>query len=554
MATVKNLLIFLSAAAVAFWAILLYPTLNIRWRWDEASAADMVVMNATIYTSDPSLPFVEAFAVRNGRILRVGNYSSMKDLIGQETHILKLEGRVVVPGFIDSHVHFLSGGLQMSRVELRGVKSQDDFIRKVKEAMRGKLPGEWILGGGWNNDMWGGDLPIASWIDDVTPNNPVWLSRMDGHMGLANTLALNIAGICSYTQDPIGGTIIKTIAGEPTGLLVDSAMKLLLAVIPDVSINDRRDALIRASKYALMRGVTTIVDLGRYFPGESVDHVWHDLSDVYRWADSAGRMLIRVCLFFPLQTWSSLADLIQESGKAISKWLYLGGVKAFADGSLGSNSALFYEPYVDDPNNYGLQLTSFDWLLNVTLASDKSNLQVAIHAIGDKANDLVLDLYHSVVSSNGIRDRRFRIEHAQHLMPATIARFGQQRVIASVQPDHLLDDADSAEKKIGAIRAQTGSYMFQSLLSSGTLIAFDAPPGWDTAWIPSERIALEDALNAYTISAAYAIFLGSSEVGSLTPGKYADFVVLPSTSWEEFAEDVPSIVFKTYINGVQAYP
>ncbi|KAJ0978780.1 hypothetical protein J5N97_014254 [Dioscorea zingiberensis] len=506
MATVKNLLIFLSAAAVAFWAILLYPTLNIRWRWDEASAADMVVMNATIYTSDPSLPFVEAFAVRNGRILRVGNYSSMK----------------------------------MNRVELRGVKGQDDFIRKVKEAMRGKLPGEWILGGGWNNDMWGGDLPIASWIDDVTPNNPEKLERLTFHY----------------------------ITTEPTGLLVDSAMKLLLAVIPDVSINDRRDALIRASKYALMRGVTTIVDLGRYFPGESVDHVWHDLSgmhrghpcasvvdgsylslltkvlsllDVYRWADSAGRMLIRVCLFFPLQTWSSLADLIQESGKAISNWLYLGGVKAFADGSLGSNSALFYE--------------------------------VAIHAIGDKANDLVLDLYHSVVSSNGIRDRRFRIEHVQHLMPATVARFGQQRVIASVQPDHLLDDADSAEKKIGAIRAQTGSYMFQSLLSSGTLIAFGSdwpvsdinplrsiktaltrrPPGWDTAWIPSERIALEDALNAYTISAAYAIFL-DHEVGSLTPGKYADFVVLPSTSWEEFAEDVPSTVFKTYINGVQAYP
>ncbi|KAJ0978800.1 hypothetical protein J5N97_014274 [Dioscorea zingiberensis] len=394
MATVKNLLIFLSAAAVAFWAILLYPTLNTRWRWDEASAADMVVMNATIYTSDPSLPFVEAFAVRNGRILRVGNYSSMK----------------------------------MNRVELRGVKGQDDFIRKVKEAMRGKLPGEWILGGGWNNDMWGGDLPIASWIDDVTPNNPEKLERLTFHY----------------------------ITTEPTGLLVDSAMKLLLAVIPDVSINDRRDALIRASKYALMRGVTTIVDLGRYFPGESVDHVWHDLSgmhrghpcasvvdgsylslltkvlsllDVYRWADSAGRMLIRVCLFFPLQTWSSLADLIQESGKAISNWLYLGGVKAFADGSLGSNSALFYEP------------------------------------------------------------------------------------------DHLLDDADSAEKKIGAIRAQTGSYMFQSLLSSGTLIAFGSdwpvsdinplrsiktaltrrPPGWDTAWIPSERIALEDALNADAI-------------------------------------------------------
>ncbi|KAM0954159.1 putative acyl-lysine deacylase [Dioscorea sansibarensis] len=396
---------------------------------------------------------------------------------------------------------------------------------------------------------------------------------MDGHMGLANSLALNIAGISKYTQDPVGGTILKTMDGEPIGLFADSAMRLLLAVIPEASLDDRKDALIKASKYALMRGVTMVVDLGRYFPGDKIDLVWKDLSDVYRWADSEGRMLIRVCLFFPLQTWSSLAVLIQESGRALSEWLYLGGVKGFFDGSLGSKSALFYEPYEDDPNNYGIQVTDYDWLLNVTLACDRSSLQVAIHAIGDKANDLVLDVYHSVASSNGIRDRRFRIEHAQHLVPATTARFGQQRVIASVQPDHLLVDADSAERKIGATRAQTGAYLFRSLLSSGAQIAFgsDWPiadinplrsiktaltrrlPNWDTAWISSERIALDDALKAYTISAAHAIFL-DHEVGSLSPGKYADFVVLPSTSWEEFVDDVPATVFATYVNGVQAYP
>ncbi|XP_039136012.1 protein LONG AFTER FAR-RED 3 [Dioscorea cayenensis subsp. rotundata] len=573
MAMVKNFLTILSAPVIAFLAILLRSRLSTTWRWAEVITADVVVVDATIYTSDPVLPFAEAMAIRNGRILRVGNYSDIKDLIGEVTCILNFEGKVVVPGFIDSHVHFLYGGLRMGHVELRGVKSQDEFIEKVKEAMRGKLPGEWVLGSGWNNDIWGGDLPIASWIDDVTPNNPVWLSRVDGHMGLANTLAMNIAGISKYTHDPVGGTISKTMDGEPTGLFADSAMKLLLDVIPEASVDDRRDALIRASKYALMRGVTMVVDVGRYFPGETVDHVWKDLSDVYRWADLAGRMLIRVCLFFPLQTWSSLAALIQENGRALSEWLYLGGVKAFFDGSLGSKSALFYEPYEDDPDNYGIQVTDFDWLLNMTLACDKSSLQVAIHAIGDKANDLVLDLYHSVASSNGIRDRRFRIEHAQHLVPATTTRFGQQRVIASVQPDHLLDDAGSAEQKIGAIRAHTGSYLFQSLLSGGARIAFgsDWPiadinplksiktaltrrlPNWNTAWISSEIIALDDALNAYTISAAHAIFL-DHEVGSLSPGKYADFVVFPSTSWEEFADDVPATVFATYINGVQAYP
>ncbi|XP_029124091.1 protein LONG AFTER FAR-RED 3 isoform X4 [Elaeis guineensis] len=506
----KNLLTFLSAAGVALLAILLLPALNPSrslWKWRRTSA-DLVVMNATIYTSDPSFPFAEAMAIRNGRILRVGNYSSVKDPVGYGTRELNLNGKVVMPGFIDSHVHFISGGLQMGRVELRGVKSQDSFAKKVKEAVKDKVPGEWVLGGGWNNDLWGGDLPCTSWINDISSNNPVWLSRMDGHMGLANSLALKIAGITNDTHDPVGGTIVKT--------------------------ND---------------------------------------GDVYKWADSAGKMLIRVCLFFPIQTWSQVVDLFQERGRELSQWIYLGGVKAFADGSLGSNSALFYEPYEDDPDNYGLQVTDIDWLLNATLESDKSRVQVAIHAIGDKANDMVLDMFDSVVSFNGMRDRRFRIEHAQHLAQGTTTRFGQQKVIASVQPDHLLYDADSAEKKLGAFRAQKSSYLFRSLLAGDALLAFGSdwpvvdiyplegiktamsrvPPGWDTAWIPSERIALDDALKAHTISAAYACFL-DHDLGSLSAGKYADFVVLPADSWDEFSNDLPSSVLATYVNGVQAYP
>lgn len=530
-------------------------------------------MNGTIYTSDPALPFADAVAVRGGRVLRVGTYASVQDLVGRGTRRLDLEGKLVVPGFIDSHVHLIFGGLQMMRVELRSVKRQDDFVRKVKESIRDKRPGDWVLGGGWNNDIWGGDLPSASWIDDITRDNPVWLSRMDGHMGLANSLALEIAGITNITHDPVGGTIVKTIDGEPTGLLVDSAMKLVLSVIPEVSIHERRDALIRASKYALMRGVTTVIDFGRYFPGASVDHVWQDFSDVYRFADFSGKMFIRVCLFFPMQTWPRLVELFKEKGRAFSQWIYLGGVKAFADGSLGSNSALFYEPYEDDSRNYGLQVSDFDWLLNATLASDNSGLQVAVHAIGDKANDMVLNLFNTVASSNGVRDRRFRIEHAQHLAPGSAARFGQQRVIASVQPDHLLDDADSCVKKIGATRAQKGSYLFKSLLAGSAKVAFGSdwpvadinpvgairtaltriPPGWEAAWIATECVGLHDALNAYTLSAAYACNL-DDKLGSLSTGKYADFVVLNAT-WDEFVrQDGSTVVSSTYVNGVQAYP
>ncbi|XP_065029057.1 protein LONG AFTER FAR-RED 3-like isoform X2 [Musa acuminata AAA Group] len=498
MASRTTALASLSAVAAALFAIIVAPALRLTWspwKWSRISA-DLVVMNATIYTSDPSLPFAQAMAVRGGRILRVGSYSSVEDLVGQETYVLNLNGNVVMPGFIDSHLHLIYGGLQMGRVELRGVKSQEEFARKIKEALR-----------------------------------------------------------------------------EPSGLLVDSAMKLVLAVIPEVSIHDRRDSLIRASKYALTRGVTTVIDFGRFFPGTSVDHIWQDFSDVYQWADSSGKMLIRVCLFFPMQTWSLLVDLIQEKGRALSQWIHLGGVKAFADGSLGSSSALFYEPYEEDPYSYGLQVTDINWLQNVTLHSDKFGLQVAIHAIGDKANDMVLDMYNTVVSYNGMRDRRFRIEHAQHLVPGSTIRFGEQRIIASVQPDHLLDDANSAEKKIGTMRAQRGSYLFRSLIDSDAILAFGSdwpvadinplgaiktalyrvPPGWENAWIPSERMALYDALKASTISAAYAGFL-DQELGSLSADKYADFVVLPVDSWDQLAGDLPTTVLATYVNGKQAYP
>ncbi|PSS26497.1 Amidohydrolase [Actinidia chinensis var. chinensis] len=575
-----NFFIVVSASVSILLSIALFPLLrtnylgNLRGPWSPSSlVADLVVSNGTIYTSDASLPLADSMAVRGGRVLRVGNYSSVQDLAGHGTKVINLEGKVVVPGFIDSHVHLIFGGLQMVRVELRGVNKKDEFVRKVKDAATNLKHGSWLLGGGWNNDLWGGELPIASWIDDVTPHNPVWLSRMDGHMGLANSLALKIAGITNYTEDPNGGAIMRTTDGEPTGLLIDSAMMLVLSHIPEVSVDERREALVRASNLALMRGVTTVVDFGRYFPGASEELPWEDFSEVYRWADSSGQMKIRACLFFPMDTWSRLQDLIHEKGRKLSQLLYLGGVKAFSDGSLGSNSALFYEPYIDDPQNCGLQVTDMESLLNMTIASDKSELQVAIHAIGDRANDLILDMYKSVVSTNRMRDRRFRIEHAQHLAPRTPAQFGEEGIVASVQPDHLLDDADSAKRKLGAERAQRGSYLFQSLLANNALLAFGSdwpvadinplrsiktamkriPPGWENAWIPSECVNLFEALNAYTISAARACFL-EEDVGSLSPGKFADFVVLSTDSWDDFVAEESSSVEATYVSGIQAYP
>lgn len=528
--------------------------------------------NAVIFTSDASMPVADSMAIQNGRILRVGNYSSLQDLIGGGTKELNVEGKVLVPGFVDSHVHLIYGGLQMGRVELRGVNQKEEFARRVKEAVGNVKQGSWVLGGGWNNDMWGGELPMASWLDDFTADNPVWLTRMDGHMGLANSLALKLTGINNSSNDPNGGTIAKSTHGEPTGLLIDAAMKLVLPWIPEVSVDERREAFLRASNLALTRGVTTVVDFGRYFPGASVKHSWEDLSDVYQWADSSGKMIIRVCLFFPMETWSQLLELIKKTGRALSDWIYLGGVKAFADGSLGSNSALFFEPYADEPHNYGLQVTDPESLFNMTTASDKFGLQVAIHAIGDRANEMVLDMYRSVALTNGMRDRRFRIEHAQHLAPGMAARFGEQGVVASVQPDHLLDDADSAAKKLGVDRAQQGSYLFRSLLASNARLALGSdwpvaninpvrsiktaikriPPGWKNAWMSSECLSLNDALIAQTISAAYACFL-DNELGSISPGKLADFVILSTSTLDDLAEGSVTVE-ATYVAGKQAYP
>ncbi|XP_061351379.1 protein LONG AFTER FAR-RED 3 isoform X2 [Gastrolobium bilobum] len=434
----NSLHIFVSASIVFFLSFLslplLDPTYFLAWKSPLSHpVADLVLRNGVIYTSDEHVPFAESMAVANGRVLRVGNHSFVQELAGYGTQVLDLNGKVVVPGFIDSHVHFINGGLQMMQVELRGVNAKEEFIRRIKDAVQSTKKGSWILGGGWNNDLWGGDLPDVSWIDDITPNNPVWLSRTDGHMGLANSVALKLAGITNLIDNPRGGTIMRTANGDPTGLLIDSAMTLVSSQIPEDSVDDRREALLRASNLALTRGVTTVVDMGRYYPGVSADLSWEDFSDVYQWANSMSKMKIRVCLFFSMETWSHLVDVINKMGHALSEWIYVGGVKAFADGSLGSHSALFYEPYVDEPDNYGLQVTEPEALLNMTLESDLHGLQVAIHAIGDKANDLILDIYGSVASTNGMRDRRFRIEHAQQLASGTPGRFGKQWVVASMQ-------------------------------------------------------------------------------------------------------------------------
>ncbi|KAK6143296.1 hypothetical protein DH2020_023644 [Rehmannia glutinosa] len=543
----------------------------------EGKVVSLVKDACVVYCSVQSDPCLHGLAVRQGRLFRLNAHRKIiwkRDIVRVPNICVK----AVVKSTFDKSVTFFFSRIDLKRsvscfVGERGVRDREDedppSHGKIVPNMQNASA---VFGGTWICDSFPGSHPLGCWAYFF--NVQVWLTRMDGHMGLANSLALNVAGISNNTVDTEGGSVVRNSVGEPTGLLIDSAMTHVLSCIPEVSVEERREALLRASDHALMRGVTTVVDFGRYFPGASPELSWEDLSDVYRWADLSGKMKIRVCLYFPMETWPRLHELIKQAGRKLSQWIYLGGMKSFADGSLGSNSALFHEPYVDEPSNHGLQVADTDMLYNMTLSSDKAGLQVAIHAIGDRANDLILDLYKSVASKNGVRDRRFRIEHAQHLAPGTAARFGEQEVVASVQGGHMhvLGSEISVPKKIGVV-AHGGSYLFHSLLAGNAQLALGSdwpvadinplgsiktamkrvPPGWENAWISSECINLNDALNGYTISAARACFL-DEDVGSLSPGKMADFVILSMDSWDKFLKKILLLsLLKLYVGSILAW-
>lgn len=539
-----------------------------RTGWKGGQAADVLFVNATIWTGDVRQPWAHSMAVANGRILSLGDSPEVL-AIGRDTKIVDLEGKFVTPGFIDSHTHFISGGLQMDYVQLETVTSRADFTNRLKLATESVEKGKWIIGVNWNHESWGGELPEASWID--APNHPVVACRVDGHMCVANSFALALADIHRGTVNPEGGTIVRDHKGDPTGALVDTALTRVVKCIPQPSVEERRSAYQKASELALSNGVTSVVDFGRITPGGPPEQPWDDLNDVYLWADSTGHMKVRVTAYYPLQIWSTVAAFVKQRGHDVSQWLRVGGVKAFADGSLGSQTALFHQAYADDESNFGLQVADPDWILETALSADEANLQIAVHAIGDAANDQVLSIFETVKSRNGPRDRRLRIEHAQHLSAKAPKRFGSENIIASMQPDHLRDDALIAAKRIGEERAMQSSFLTKSLLSNGTVIALGSdwtvaplepllglqaattriPRGESRPWNSEELISIEAALKGYTWGSAYACFR-DAQVGTLSPTKFADFVVLSDNLLTHHFSTTPSVL-ATYVAGERVY-
>ncbi|MDU4959406.1 MAG: amidohydrolase [Sporomusaceae bacterium] len=502
------------------------------------NTADFILLNGNIYTGNPQQPRAQALAARQGRIVAVGDNRSVRELAAAGAVIFDAGNQFVMSGFIDNHTHFRMGGETLLSVDLRDAKDRGDFSRRIA-AHAATLPaGTWITGGSWDNEAWADSaLPHRDWIDACTPQHPVLVYRLDLHMALANSLALKQAGIDRETPDPAGGTIERDAAGNPTGIVKDAAADMVVRAMPQLTEDTVSAQLTAAMRHANSLGVTSIQDVTS----------WQEYS-VFAALRQRGLLTVRVAARTPISHWQKQADWIKTNGGG-DEWLKLAGLKGFADGALGSRTAYFFEPYADEPGNCGLlhdQMHPEGIMLQRATAADAAGLQCSIHAIGDRANHELLELFTAVAAANGCRDSRHRIEHAQHLTPADLGRFCELGVIASVQPYHAIDDGRFAERRIGAERCRL-TYPFRSLIEAGALVSFGTD--WPVAplnpllgiyaavtratldgrypggWMPQEKIDVAAALQAYTLNSAWAEF-AEADKGSLQPGKLADIAVL----------------------------
>jgi predicted amidohydrolase YtcJ len=523
---------------------------------------DTAYVNARVWTGRSATDRSDAVGLVGNRIAAVGA-AAVRARIGKNTQVVDLGGAFMVPGFTDCHTHFTMGSLRLSQVALDTAMTPAEFTGQIGAATR-KLPqGRWLQGGGWDADRWGGEMPTRAWIDPVTPDTPVAVYRYDLHMLLLNSVALKAVGIDRNTADIPGGVIVRDKDGEPTGLVKDAAKDFVLSRIPPASAAEIDAAIRQGIALGLTRGVTRV---------HCPELDWNTF-DVLRRRHYDGEAGMRFYVFNPLRDWEKTVALVQAEGRG-SDWFRWGASKVVFDGSLGSRTALFYQPYLDDPTTHGITVTKREDLRVWMGEADRAGLQIAAHAIGDEANDIVLDTMAEVAAANGDRDRRFRIEHAQTLSPTALPRFARQKVIASVQPYHAIDDGRWAVKRIGPERL-TRTYAFETLIASGAHVCMGSD--WPVApldpitgiaaavlretldgknprgWYPEQRVQLPAALMGYTREAAYASFC-EDRMGRIAPGYLADLTVIDR---DLFAIDRERLgdarVIRTIVDGLQRF-
>jgi predicted amidohydrolase YtcJ len=531
-----------------------------------ARPADLIVTNARIYTVDDARPVVSAMAVRDGKVLFIGSAREAAALKGASTRVVDLGGRTVIPGMVDAHAHLLGLGQSLRTVNLFGAKSYDEVVARVVERAKGLPAGQWLLGRGWDQNQWGDTrFPTHEALSRAVPNNPVWLTRVDGHAGLGNAAALRAAGVTAASVDPSGGKIERTAGGEPTGVFIDNAKSLVERSIPAPSREDTRrairDAIAESQRWGLV---------GLHDAGESRATI-----DLMEEMAKAGEIPFRLYVMIGDDS-SAVAHYLQRGPQSAlyDNHLWIRAIKLYADGALGSRGAALLEPYSDDPNNRGLLLSAPAHIQDVASRALRSGFQVATHAIGDRGNRLVLDAYEKALQANPAADHRFRVEHAQILNHDDIPRFAELGVIPSMQAVHQTSDMYWAGSRLGAGRL-LGAYAWRSLLNTGAVIpnGSDFPveavnpllsfhsavsrqdaENWPAAgWMPEQRMTRDEALKSMTIWPAYAGFQ-ESMMGSLTPGKLADFVVLDRDIMTVPERDIlGTSVLATYIGGKAVY-
>ena len=523
--------------------------------------ADTVYVNGSIWTGVESASRAQAIAVKDEFLVAVGSNENVEHLKDSNTKIVDLQGRFVVPGLMDAHTHFMDGGFQLVRLNFREVDSPEDFVYKIDSAAQKLEPGQWILGGNWDHEKWGGELPHHSWVDDVSKEYPVFVHRVDMHMAFANSKAMQLAGITGDTPDPPGGVIDRDhMNGNPTGILREAeAKELVQRVVTPPTEEERKRVLQKAMDYALMCGITQVHDMCS----------WEDLL-TYRKVETAGEFRMRIYAAPWWTNWKKQIDYITEYGTG-NRWLQWPALKGMMDGSLGSRTAWMHDPYKDDPSTRGVIVASDTVLFKTMMQeADAAGIRFAIHAIGTRANEWILDQFRAVAKMNGKRERRFKVEHAQHLRNSEIVRFGREGVIPSVQPFHAIDDSRWAYKRVEE-DVLGGTYAFKSLLNSDAKVVFGSD--WTVApmspilgiyaavtretidgsqpggWHPNEKMTVDEALLAYTASVAYSGFQ-EDVLGTIEVGKLADFVVLSRDLFEIEPEEIKNTgVLRTVVGG-----